>query len=143
MSDRDVCPRCGAALSGIGSTGPGEFEAEPCGCDVSDARLGMTSVMTDGGFDIDLDEAIETGALDAGDDLEYLVALAIEADEDFEDSATAAQWVVAQWCQELRWVPDLTEYSTGRTVPTSADLEHLDSAFSESDEVEGVPSGGE
>lgn len=66
--------------------------------------------------------------LDMENDLEYLLGLAAEALDDtehFESDAERAEWVVAQWCQELQFVPDLRDYSTGETVPPSAEVVDL------------------
>jgi hypothetical protein len=57
--------------------------------------------------------------LNASNDLEYLIGLAGDAlseDEHFEDNFEQAKWAVAQWCQELQYVPDLREYTVGKTV---------------------------
>jgi hypothetical protein len=58
--------------------------------------------------------------LNASNDLEYLLGLAGDAlseDKHFEDDFEQAKWAVAQWCQELQYVPDLREYTVGKTVP--------------------------
>ncbi|WP_323190776.1 helix-turn-helix transcriptional regulator [Halostella sp. PRR32] len=123
-----TCPECGEALFGIDTRG--RHEAEPCGCPVSDMHLDQPRVMTDGGVDIGrVRQAVDLEVLDPADDLEYLVALTVEPDEYFEDSAAAAEWAVAQWCQELQWVPDLSDYDTGQSVPPGADTDRLHEAF--------------
>lgn len=61
----------------------------------------------------------DDGNLDMENDLEYLLGLAGETVEDeiFEDDFERARWVVAQWCAELRCIPDLRGYETGECVP--------------------------
>ncbi len=56
--------------------------------------------------------------LDEGNDLEYLLGLADEArrSDAFDSDSERAEWVVAQYCQELQYVPDLRDKSTGQTV---------------------------
>lgn len=59
-------------------------------------------------------------APDMSNDLEYLLGLVSEAldhPDDFETDAGRAEWVVAAWCQEVGYVPDLRDYDTGTTVP--------------------------
>lgn len=61
-----------------------------------------------------------TTDLNASNDLEYLLGLAGDAlqnEGNFEDDFEQAKWAVAQWCQELQYVPDLREYTVGQTVP--------------------------
>lgn len=61
-----------------------------------------------------------TADLNASNDLEYLLGLAGDAlceEEHFEDDYEQAKWAVAQWCQELQYVPDLREYTVGQTIP--------------------------
>jgi hypothetical protein len=69
--------------------------------------------------------------LDASNDLEYLIGLAGDAlheAEHFEDDFEQAKWAVAQWCQELQYVPDLREYTPGKTVPMDAIPEDRETA---------------
>ncbi|NHN59831.1 MULTISPECIES: hypothetical protein [Halorussus] len=71
----------------------------------------------------------ESDDLDASNDLEYLLGLigeAIKYHRDFESDKERAQWVVAQWCQETGYHPDLTEYPTGQTVPRGTTPPRLD-----------------
>lgn len=52
-SNSSTCPECNGPLSGIDTRGRGRHEAEPCGCQVSDAHLdGGTRVMADGGVSV-------------------------------------------------------------------------------------------
>ena len=80
--------------------------------------------------------------LDMENDLEYLLGLAghdaLESDE-FEDDFERAAWAVAQWCQELQYVPDLREYQTGKTVPPGTVPEDRETAElrERQEEVEG------
>jgi hypothetical protein len=58
--------------------------------------------------------------LDEANDLEYLLALASEAmadDDAFDSDAERARWAVAEWCQEVRYLPDLSQWKTGLSVP--------------------------
>jgi hypothetical protein len=69
--------------------------------------------------------------LNASNDLEYLLGLAGDAlyeNEHFEDDFGQAKWVVAQWCQELQYVPDLREYTVGKTVPKDTVSEDRETA---------------
>ncbi|WP_050038772.1 MULTISPECIES: hypothetical protein [unclassified Haloarcula] len=62
----------------------------------------------------------ESNNLDSTNDIDYLLGLigeAIRSDKGFTDDTERAQWVVAQWSQEVGYQPDLTEYPTGKTVP--------------------------
>jgi hypothetical protein len=57
---------------------------------------------------------------DEENDVQYLMGLiseSLEDNESFDSDFERAQWAVAQWCQELRWVPDTREYTTGKTIP--------------------------
>jgi len=60
--------------------------------------------------------------LDAADDLEFFLVVvgeALRADEDLETNTERAKWAVAQWCQEVGYVPDLRDYEVGECVPHS------------------------
>jgi hypothetical protein len=74
-------------------------------------------------------ELADADDLDASNDLEYLLGLlgeAIKYDRDFEDDQERARWVVAHWCQEVGYQPDLSEYSTGQIVPRGTVPANLD-----------------
>lgn len=67
--------------------------------------------------------------LDATNDLEYLLGLigeAIKYEDEFDGDRELAQWAVAQWCQEVGYQPDLSEYATGQTVPRGTVPPHLE-----------------
>jgi hypothetical protein len=69
--------------------------------------------------------------LTASNDLEYLLGLAGDAlqnDETFADDFEQAKWAIAQWCQELQYVPDLREYTVGQTVSMDAIPEDRETA---------------
>lgn len=82
------------------------------------SRLKRTKSIHDVGDDIDaLADALDRGP---SDDLGYLLTLAADAEQEadeFDSREAATRWVVAAWCQELRYVPDLRDYLTGQTVP--------------------------
>jgi hypothetical protein len=62
----------------------------------------------------------ESNSLDSTNDIDYLLGLigeAIRCDEGFADDTERAQWVVAQWSQEVGYQPDLSAYPVGKTVP--------------------------
>jgi hypothetical protein len=58
-------------------------------------------------------------SLNTNNDLEYLLSLIASAAEhkEIESDSAAACWAVAHFCQELQYLPDLREYSTGETIP--------------------------
>lgn len=59
-------------------------------------------------------------SLDASNDLGYLLGLISEAlqdSESFESDFDRAGWVIAQWSQELRYQPDISNYGVGKTIP--------------------------
>lgn len=69
----------------------------------------------------DLEEILRVeDGLDAENDLEYLLGLvgdALREEDAFKDDGERARWVVAHWCQEVGYEPDLREYAVGETVP--------------------------
>jgi hypothetical protein len=71
----------------------------------------------------------EADDLDTTNDLEYLLGLigeAIKYHREFEDDQHRARWVVAHWCHEVGYQPDLTEYPTSQTVPRGTTPPQLD-----------------
>jgi hypothetical protein len=71
------------------------------------------------------------GELNASNDVEYLLGLAGDAlsnEEHFDDDFEQAKWAVAQWCQELQYVPDLREYTVGQTIPMDSVPEDRETA---------------
>lgn len=77
--------------------------------------------------------AVHGEHLDPDDPLQYLVLLATEArryDGAWDgDSMGAAKWTVAQWCQELRWAPNLHDVEIGEMVAKEPQGERLEAAF--------------
>lgn len=77
--------------------------------------------------------AVEGELLSADNPVDYLVMLALEGlryDGNWDgDNEQVAQWVIAQWCQELGWAPDLTEYEAGEQVDRGDDIECCDAVF--------------
>jgi hypothetical protein len=76
--------------------------------------------------------AVDGDHLDVENPLHYLVALAVEArryDGSWEDDEKAAQWVIAHWCQEIGWAPDLRDYGPGEIVDKTDDIQHCDAVF--------------
>lgn len=72
-------------------------------------------------------ELVDADDLDAGNDLEYLIGLigeAIDETRKFDNDKERSRWVVAQWCQEVGYHPDLSDYNTGQTVPVGTVPEH-------------------
>ena len=64
--------------------------------------------------------ADEPTDLNPENDLEYLLALIGEAERwgiQFDSDARKARWVVAHWCQEVGYQPDLSSYPAGEIVP--------------------------
>lgn len=59
--------------------------------------------------------------LDPSNDLEYLLGLVGGSLDDFmrsfDDDRERARWVIAQWCHEVGYQPDLSEYAAGETIP--------------------------
>jgi len=79
--------------------------------------------------------AVNRDHLELDNPLHYLVSLATEArryDGAWDgDAEQAAQWAVAQWCQEIGWAPDLTDYDAGETVDRADDLDNCEAVFYE------------
>jgi len=71
--------------------------------------------------------------LTADNPIDYLVMLLLEGkryDGTWDgDETKVARWAVAQWCQELGWVPDLTDYDAGEQVERGDELACCDAAF--------------
>lgn len=80
-----------------------------------------------------LRRAVDGELLEAENPLDYLVLLALEAkryDGHWDgDDAQAARWVVAQWCQEIGYVPDLRAFETGQQVPRGQEPDSYEPAF--------------
>ena len=77
--------------------------------------------------------AVDGERLDANNPIDYLVELLLEGkryDGAWDgDETKLARWAVAQWCQELGWVPDLRNYEAGEQVERGDEIACLDTAF--------------
>lgn len=88
--------------------------------------------------------------LNAENSIDYPVMLLLEGkryDGYWDgDETEVARWAVAQWCQELEWVPDLRHYQPGEQVERRDEIACLKTAFyadsspiQEHSDVEGLP----
>jgi hypothetical protein len=77
--------------------------------------------------------AVKAELLDADNPIDYLVILCLEGkryDGNWDgDNEQVARWAVAQWCQELGWAPDLTDYDAGEQVARGDELPCCDAVF--------------
>ena len=77
--------------------------------------------------------AVDADRLDADNPVDYMVLLLLEGkryDGTWDgDEQQVAQWAVAQWCQEVGWVPDLRNYEAGEQVGRGDEIACLDTAF--------------
>ncbi|WP_245851609.1 hypothetical protein [Halorubrum persicum] len=77
--------------------------------------------------------AVDGEKLHAENPIDYLVMLLLEGkryDGNWDgDEQQVARWAVAQWCQELGWVPDLRDYEAGEQVERGDEIACLDAAF--------------
>jgi hypothetical protein len=65
-------------------------------------------------------QTLKTRYLNSGNALEYLlglVGIAVDREDAFDADHERARWVIAQWCQETEYIPDLSDYSTGQQIP--------------------------
>lgn len=116
------------------------------GIEEEQTTLGDAEIMTDGGQTTEPVKsarlAIDKDHLDVDNPLHYLVALTTDArryDGHWDgDAESAAKWAVAQWCQEIGWVPDLRDYETGEMIDKADDIQCCEAAF-----YEHVTDGGE
>jgi len=71
--------------------------------------------------------------LNADNPIDYLVMLLLEGkryDGNWDgDEEKVAQWAIAQWCQEIGWVPDLRGYRAGEQVERGDEIACLETAF--------------
>lgn len=111
--------------------GDGE-QAKAIGELIRDAQRGETSETSTPEYSM-LRLAVNGDLLDVENPIDYLVALLLEGkryDGNWDgDEEQVAQWAVAQWCQETRWVPDLRDYDAGEQVERGDDIACLDTAF--------------
>jgi len=78
--------------------------------------------------------------LHADNPIDYLVMLLLEGtryDGNWDgDQQQVAQWAVAQWCQEIGWVPDLADYAPGEQVGRGDEIGCCDEAFYDHGDVD-------
>lgn len=89
--------------------------------------------MSDSGPKTGLRQALGTADLDPDDEVHYLAMLLGEAkryDGAWDgDPEGAARWAVAQWCQEIGYVPTLAEFDAGEQVGKAETPPNCEAAF--------------